>query len=361
MQRRISRGFTLIELLVVIAIIAVLIALLLPAVQAAREAARRAQCVNNLKQLGLAVQNYISQQNAFPPLFTNFSAFPSAPTALANGDWMLGWAVSILPMMEQQALFNATNYSFGADQPQNLTLSQSKVSALICPSESLNTGTWLPSSFINYAANFGGPCNISAWNGAITPMASSSTGVNGLDFSNGNVGSRGIEGIQDGTSNTALFSEKLNGITVTTPIPAGSSGQPLRVAFLVSGITNTPDTGGAAQAVQFYQACKNLSTGTLSTADAFGFSGAVWAGGHGSTLRFNAYNHFNTPNGLTCIDTQPPGDVTDAVTASSNHSGGVNVGLCDGSVRFVKSSISYQTWWGIGSRAGSEIISSDSF
>ena len=358
------RAFTLIELLVVIAIIAVLIALLLPAVQAAREAARRAQCVNNLKQLGLGVQNYISQQGAFPPLFTNFSANPSAPTALSSGHWMLSWAVSILPTFEQQALFSATNYSFGADQAENLTVSQSRIGGLICPSESVATGPWLPSSLISYAANVGGPCNLSSWSGPIVPMASSSLGVNGLDFSSANVGSRGIEGIQDGTSNTALFSEKLVGVTTTTPIPPSSSIQAIRSAFLVS-LPNQPDSGNSAQAQQFAQACKSLPSSTTSTSDAFAFSGAVWSGGHGSTLRFNSYVHFNTPNGLTCIDTpsgstpQPPGDISDAITASSNHSGGVNVGLCDGSVRFVKSSVALQNWWALGTRSGGEIISSD--
>src|SRR5580693_7937598 len=103
-----SRGFTLIELLVVIAIIAVLIALLLPAVQAAREAARRAQCTNNLKQLGLAVQNYLSQQNCFPPMLGNISAGNVATGVDPNGvSWPLDWAASLLPQLEQQPLFNA--------------------------------------------------------------------------------------------------------------------------------------------------------------------------------------------------------------------------------------------------------------
>src|SRR3954467_5114314 len=102
MRMRIRRsGFTLIELLVVIAIIAVLIALLLPAVQAAREAARRAQCTNNLKQLGLALHNYVSQQNCFPPLCGNMWRSGGSP---GWGNWPLGWAVMLMPMMEGQAL-----------------------------------------------------------------------------------------------------------------------------------------------------------------------------------------------------------------------------------------------------------------
>src|SRR4051812_13329429 len=99
------RAFTLIELLVVIAIIAVLISLLLPAVQAAREAARRAQCTNNLKQLGLAIHNYISQQDSFPPVVQNGG---KAVWGTPYFDpWPLDWTASILPMMEQGTLYNA--------------------------------------------------------------------------------------------------------------------------------------------------------------------------------------------------------------------------------------------------------------
>jgi prepilin-type N-terminal cleavage/methylation domain-containing protein len=107
------RAFTLIELLVVIAIIAVLIALLLPAVQAAREAARRAQCVNNLKQLSLAMHNYISQQDVFPPVvqmgglavWSNFGGATFDP-------WPLDWTASVLPQMEQTPMYNALNFTF---------------------------------------------------------------------------------------------------------------------------------------------------------------------------------------------------------------------------------------------------------
>ena len=122
-RRTFSRAFTLIELLVVIAIIAVLIALLLPAVQAAREAARRAQCTNNLKQLGLAVHNYISQQNCFPPIVENLSM--AAYTMAGTQDpWPLDWTAAILGQMEQQTMYNALNWSLsgGVPEPANATV-----------------------------------------------------------------------------------------------------------------------------------------------------------------------------------------------------------------------------------------------
>ncbi len=352
------RAFTLIELLVVIAIIAVLIALLLPAVQAAREAARRAQCVNNLKQLGLGVHNYISANNCFPPLHANYSHIGGPPP---GGAWPLGWAVALLPNLEQQQLFNAANQSFGCSDVPNTTVSFSKVATLTCPSESQATGPWQPSSWTNYAANFGGPASISAWSGPFVPMANSAAGTNS-SYNNGNVGTVGVQSIIDGTSNTCMFSEKLIGLASGTPIYPSTSSQSRRVVFQVSSVTVTNDGGSAAQALQFMQACQNVP-GTTGSYGNNKWSGAVWAGAHSGTLNFNAYDHVNTPNGLSCVDgnAQQPGDNTDALTANSNHSGGVNVGMADGSVKFIKSTINYVNWWALGTRAGGEVLSADAY
>ncbi len=360
MKARYRRGFTLIELLVVIAIIAVLIALLLPAVQAAREAARRAQCVNNLKQLGLAVHNYLSQQNSFPPLIAPFANL-NGPTA-ATGAWPLSWAVAILPNLEQTQIFNIANYSFGAQDVQNNTLSQTKVNALLCPSESLRNGPWL-TPWTNYAACFGGPASIQSWSGVFVPMVAgnNSSYLMPANLTTSNCGTFGTEGLSDGTSNTAMFSEKLMGINSTAVITPGMPNAK-RVCFLVSGITVVPDTGGVVQALAFYQACRGVSAATPSSGSNQ-WTGACWNGSHWGTLRFNAYDHVNTPNGLTCQDNgaQSPGDATDALTATSNHPGGVDVGMADGSVRFIKDSIAANIWWALASRSGSEVISSDSY
>src|ERR1700756_817371 len=151
MISRPSRGFTLIELLVVIAIIAVLIALLLPAVQAAREAARRAQCVNNLKQLGLAIHNYASANGSFPPgriwgprpSKNNPADFPTIFSGTQNTTWF----VLMLPQFEQQALYNAFNFTLGSEGYDggglavaagmfaNSTIAATKISIFQCPSD----------------------------------------------------------------------------------------------------------------------------------------------------------------------------------------------------------------------------------
>ena len=126
-------GFTLIELLVVIAIIAVLISLLLPAVQSAREAARRAQCVNNLKQIALAVMNYESSNNTFPPVELDCYC-ESPPPTIHNGPSFL---VGICPQMEQSQIYNAYNFSISWRSYPNITVVNAQISSYICPSETV--------------------------------------------------------------------------------------------------------------------------------------------------------------------------------------------------------------------------------
>ncbi len=127
-QRR--SGFTLIELLVVIAIIAVLIALLLPAVQSAREAARRIQCVNNEKQLGLALHNYVGAYSVLPAAEMQFLGLPNGSNYSAISQ--------ILPFMEQPALFNAINFSLFDTDPANTTAAVTTINGLLCPDDPYN-------------------------------------------------------------------------------------------------------------------------------------------------------------------------------------------------------------------------------
>ncbi|GAC1470731.1 MAG: DUF1559 domain-containing protein [Isosphaeraceae bacterium] len=359
-------AFTLIELLVVIAIIAVLIALLLPAVQAAREAARRAQCINNLKQMGLGIHNYLSQQNAFPPVFTNWGVpLGSAPNVYGKGHWPMSWAVGLLPFIEQQPLYNSANYSFGAPQPENYpTLSGTKVNAYICPSESLQNGPLWATTYISYRGNLGGPASLSSWNGIIVPFRGDNKG-SPLSYENSNNGTFGVESITDGTSNTALFSEKLVGINGNAVVRAGGDKVKAKRVQFATSMPVKVDQDDAVAALNFVKGCQSMPGNTTALLPTQ-WSGSVWSGSHAGTFQFNAYNHVNTPNGLSCASqghegNGDPGYLEDAITAGSNHSGGVNVAMSDGSVKFVKDTIAPNIWWAIGSRNGGEVVSSDAY
>jgi prepilin-type N-terminal cleavage/methylation domain-containing protein/prepilin-type processing-associated H-X9-DG protein len=372
MQSSNRRGFTLIELLVVIAIIAVLIALLLPAVQSAREAARRAQCVNNLKQLGLAVHNYHSQQNVFPPLVQNYSV----AAFNAYGDpWQFDWTASILPQMEQQPLYNAVNFmlasgAWGGSTPQNTTVMNSRVSTVTCPSESSKIPT-IQQGWKNYVANIGGPAVNSAWTGLLVIMQSDPGGYPGYSSGspNFNCGSFGVESVTDGTSNTALFSETLLGTGPVANTVTLATALRKSTYLFPSGLTLPVDQGATQpQAAQnFVAACKALPGTTPGYGNLPPGSGNAWLAGHAnSTLIWDSYNHWMTPNSIGCYNaadgnTGGWGNPADAMPPSSNHPGGVNMAMGDGSVRFIKDTVSLQAWWGLGTRNGGEVISSDAF
>ncbi|MHB1561260.1 MAG: DUF1559 family PulG-like putative transporter [Isosphaeraceae bacterium] len=369
-----SRGFTLIELLVVIAIIAVLIALLLPAVQAAREAARRAQCTNNLKQLGLAVQNYQQQTNAIPAvnMFLGSSA--------GGWGWDPTWMVFLLPMMEQNPMYNAWNFSAWADTMDggpgiNTTVTYSAITSLLCPSENQKTRPFQPYAPTNYFGNYGGPNVIRMWSGAIVPFYTVCTPANaGSGFTIGqgwwgadsNLGFFGLESFTDGTSNTAVISEKLIGNANGSPMPYASSGYlAKRGIFLTGNIPYTFNSLNQGMAMMGMQGCKSVSGAQAASPNSW-MLGFTWSIGYQWHWMVNAYNHYNTPNGLTCLNpsdqsSQGWGGYAGMSPPTSNHPGGVNVGFADGSVHFIKDSISPQAWWGIGTRNGGETIGSDQY
>ena len=362
------RAFTLIELLVVIAIIAVLIALLLPAVQAAREAARRAQCTNNLKQLGLALANYESSFGSYP--------WGEGPTL----DCYWSPLALMLPYMEQGPVFNSINfvlgsanlsgpripYPAGARVPVNSTAFTVRLNVALCPSdgrESLAVAV----GHTNYAG-----C------GGTVPIAFS-TGCDGVfckvDGSSDPGmaallgGARGfvvrIAAVTDGTSNTAAFSERIKGVG-TQNNDMIDTGKPSTTYYRIPSTAYFADSPPSPYAswrdvVQAtYTNCKNSTTvftaGSGVDTTSITAMGMYWWIGRWISGR---YNHVMPPNAKFCTAGGINGGEL-AFGPSSYHPGGVNVTLADGSVRFVKESIAPQTWWNLGTRDGGEVISADS-
>jgi prepilin-type N-terminal cleavage/methylation domain-containing protein/prepilin-type processing-associated H-X9-DG protein len=373
MTSQTRRGVTLIELLVVIAIIAVLIALLLPAVQSAREAARRIQCVNNLKQLALAIHNYVSQFSVFPAGTVHNTGLRSDSWD-SGWVWQSGWTAAILPNLEGNPIYNSLNFSTSFENPENNTAGVAQLNTLLCPSENF---TQRPSNFygaINYSGNVGGPGCISMWTGVIVPEPFPNDTYlpyppPGSNLTSRNMAFFGFQSVTDGTSNTAMLSEKLLGFDFvsTTITVARSSADAPRSVF--QGPVDIPpsavDTGNSNLAYQFVQGCNRIPGSQMDEFGAANGNGWSWFFTFPGFSDVFFYNHFMPPNTLSCDAQSDPangwGGFWSSIVASSRHPGGVNVGMADGSVKFVKNSVNLQTWWALGSRNVGEIVSSDAY
>jgi prepilin-type N-terminal cleavage/methylation domain-containing protein len=339
------RGFTLIELLVVIAIIAVLIALLLPAVQAAREAARRSQCVNNLKQLGLAVMNYESTNGSLPPSAYSYSS-PFVCGVSQGND--IGMKPRILPFLEQTAIYNALNFGFRYNCPQNATSLATQLNTLQCPSDgNVPIGTTTVGGAAKQIGYTSYPNNI----GTLYVNNGGRYDGPAYDINTTSFGSVvTLAAITDGTSNTVIFSEWVRGMNKN---PSGGLHQ-VYMATVPLPTTTTATTSLVA-------ACQSSSTIFPSATSPWDQKGSEWLQHNCGTG--GSYSHINTPNKKACVfsgDTATHSYYT-MIGASSNHAGGVNVGVLDGSVRFIKDSISPQTWWALCTKAGGEIIDAASY
>jgi len=354
------RGFTLIELLVVIAIIAVLIALLLPAVQAAREAARRAQCVNNLKQLGIAMHNYHDINGSLPMGSGNCQWLTVGQYSAKQG---LSAHSALLPQLEQNAIYNSINFSWGTTEDTGSqpvyaiqsTVMLSQISVFLCPSD-VNSAEGFNNVFSNnnYFASVGTTSNLVSQATTNYPNTSAMSGfpTTGL-FGFQRV--CGLRDIQDGTSNTIAFSESTVGSTKSIlgqinigliNITAAASGQ------FADGWQNQQAV------ITALNACDTAWTQRTGAIDRQ--RGLTWV--HGS-MAFTLVNTLALPNSSKwsyCAD-GGSGSASTFSEADSYHSGGVNCLMGDGSVKFIKNSVSRNTWWSLGTKAGGEVISADAY
>jgi prepilin-type N-terminal cleavage/methylation domain-containing protein/prepilin-type processing-associated H-X9-DG protein len=359
------RGFTLIELLVVIAIIAVLIALLLPAVQAAREAARRSQCVNNLKQIGLAMHNYHSSINSFPLVagcvpYGAGNQLISNPCGTGTVTYWSNWSAQAMlnAYMEQTTVYNTCNFNWAPEWANNQgylinsTAYLTKISTYLCPSDG-NAGK---NGFNNSYAASTGTSTIGYPSGGGNGGSPSGLSSGAFAYQNNYT----IAQFTDGTSNTVAFSEWI----VNNPL-SRTPGRSTQQSGLQA--TGYPDvTALGINALPYVQAdilkCTQNFQPALSGSNG---PGITWATG---AMGYTLFNTIIPPNGGGLIAWAacrngccPQSQHADYNNATSLHAGGVNVMMADGSVRFVKNSISYYTWWSIGTRANNETLSSDSY
>ncbi len=366
-------AFTLIELLVVIAIIAVLISLLLPAVQSAREAARRVQCVNNLKQIGLALHNYHSSTDGFPLGHTKVQVYSGNDYST----WV-GWSAHalMLPYLEQNTIYNSCNFAhtgfgftFTPGDQINSTAAHTRISAFLCPSNPISNSPVIGL----YTGGNVTPTDYAGSMGTTTHDLTQGAETTSTDKSYPTTGifacwiSYGIRDITDGTSNTIAFGEWCS-----------NDYSMIAIKRKGVGVDMVPDSSPSALVDDARQNQAAVLAGLQNCAVAYNSAtvfpalnaekGSMWSLGEQG---YSMMNFIQVPN-----DTQYPfgtctilGDGADGGAddsafcgPESYHPGGANILFCDGSVRFVKSSVNRTAvMWSLATRNGGEVISSDQY
>jgi prepilin-type N-terminal cleavage/methylation domain-containing protein/prepilin-type processing-associated H-X9-DG protein len=322
-------GFTLVELLVVIAIIGILVALLLPAVQAAREASRRTSCVNNLRQLGLALINYESARKRLPP--GQLARFTGGP-----GSRDFSVQTMVLSFFEEENVRTLFNFDEEVLSTRNFAAANSLPNLMLCPTER-QRGQPGDGGWTNYHANSGSWAQLKGWDGVFGAIVVED-GIPALP------GLR-LAKIVDGTSNTAFLAEVVNGLA--PDIAPATGGDPVADCFEFGG-NPIPPGGGALTLAQVRNVFlnKDWRTASVPWSGEWRYRGTPWTAGN---MWFSWYNHLLPPNSV-CWRTDSWWKLISP--ASSYHPGVVNVAMVDGSVQTVSNDVDVEIWTEMGTRNG---------
>ena len=391
MPRNRRSGFTLIELLVVIAIIGVLIALLLPAVQSAREAARRAQCTNNLKQMGLAAMNFESTYGTYPNTYGPYPIQnPLYPFDGGSGGSPLGRGnvlTQVLQYIEQGNAYNAYNFGLdfnggplgaGGKLNENGTAMVLSIAAYLCPSDPSAAKRVDGAGVCNYFASTGGTASVEYGNAkdyigqtTLEELDTAYLGIFNCMIDEGsapfvapstttrNPGFQKISGmtriadVTDGTSNTGMFAETTRSKFTAFPPDANVRATDPTIVPYISGTTFYGTNGVGNRVIS--PSCAVPGSRLLT----------IWYRGleyFRDLPNTGYYSHTLTPNSpLRDCGSYASSLIASHTAARSNHPGGANVCFADGSVRFIKNSVDATAWRGLGTRAGGEVISADAY
>ncbi len=319
-----ARAFTLIETLVVIVVIGILAALLVVAVQSARESARRVQCLNHLKQIGLALQNYHAAVGTFPPAYATGLNEDLQET---GKNW--GWAAMILGYLDQDSVYNSINFSYSLERPASQTSVHIRIGSFVCPSSDdprpVVVKAWYTNEILtsalassNYVASAGNRALGRSFFASDNSVFTRNSNEDGAMYRNSNVSAPMV---RDGLSNTFLCGERSRGLSDVTWAGTLSIG--------------------------YGQVCTNSGTLTRECVSAnvlvLGHTGPENGGGF--PIWVDAPNYRSSG----------------ADAFWSTHPGGCNFLMCDGSVRFVKDSINPKTYSYLATRSHGEAVSSDQY